>query len=257
MKPNPLKRAFVSGKQTYGCWVSLAHPLIPEILAPAGFDWLAVDMEHSSIGLNELLPLMISIEANGMVPLVRVGENNPNLIKRVMDAGSYGVIVPNICTKESAEAAVDSVKYPPYGTRGVGLYRAQKFGREFESYKRWLAKESVVIVQIEHIEAVNNIDEIFSVKDVDAFVVGPYDLSASLGKPGDFNDLEVIDALAKIRKAASRHKIIPGFHSVSADPKEAMKRRKEGYKFLGFSIDSILLGDAAARALSTIKKARS
>ena len=124
MKKNRLKKSFSEKRQTYGCWVTIPHILIPEILAPAGFDWLVVDMEHSSIELSELLPLIISIENNNMIPLVRVGENNSNLIKRVMDAGAYGVIVANVCNRNEAEAAVSSVKYPPIGIRGGGLYRA-------------------------------------------------------------------------------------------------------------------------------------
>ncbi len=248
-----LKKALHQNKVTYGCWVTLAHPLIPEILAPAGFDWLAVDMEHSSIGLNELLPLIISIEANGMVPLVRVGENNANLIKRVMDAGAYGVIVPNVNSAEEAQRAVDSVKYPPYGKRGVGLYRAQGYGRRFEDYKRWLAKESVVIIQIEHIDAVKDIDNIFAVEGVDAFVIGPYDLSGSMGKPGQFHDRDVEAAIAKVVEAGKRHRIPAGFHCVAFDTQQVVVRRKQGFKFLGFSLDSIILGQAAAQALKTIK----
>lgn len=253
MKKNSLKRALSKKRQTYGSWITLSHPLIPELLSIAGFDWLVVDMEHSSIGMNELLPLVISIEANNMVPLVRVGENNPNLIKRVMDTGAYGVIVPNVNSREEAVAAVNAVKYPPVGTRGVGLYRAQKFGCEFESYKRWLTEESVVIIQIEHIEAVRNIDDILKTPGIDAFLVGPYDLSGSLGKPGMFDDPEVVDALNIIMKAAERYSIPAGFHSVSSDPKEARKRKEQGYKFLAFSIDTIFLGDAACNALLKLK----
>lgn len=253
MKKNPLKKALSENRQTYGSWITLSHPLIPEILAPAAFDWLVVDMEHSSIGLNELLPLIISIEANNMVPLVRVGENNPNLIKRVMDAGAYGVVVPNVNSAREAKAAVNAVKYPPAGTRGVGLYRAQQYGRQFEEYKTWLSDESVVIIQIEHINAVNNIDEIFMTPGIDAFMIGPYDLSGSLGKPGEFNDPEVIKALEMVMEAADRYKIPAGFHSVSSDPEEAKKRKNQGYKFLAFSLDTILLGDAACSALSKVK----
>jgi 2-dehydro-3-deoxyglucarate aldolase len=253
MKKNPLKKILSEKRQTYGSWITIPHPLLPEILAPAGFEWLVVDMEHSSIELSDLLPLIISIEANNMVPLVRVGENNPNLIKRVMDAGAYGVIVPNVCNREDAEAAVNSVKYPPVGKRGVGLYRAQKFGRNFEEYKKWLSEESVVIVQIEHINAVNNIDEILSTPGIDAFIIGPYDLSGSLGKPGDFDDSEVIDALQKVMDAASRYNISAGFHSVSSNPDEARKRREQGYNFLAFSLDTILLGDAACQALAVLR----
>ena len=254
MKKNPLKNALKNNQQTYGCWVTLAHPLIPEILAPAGFDWLTIEMEHSSIDLNELLPLIISTEANGMVPLVRVGENNSNLIKRVMDAGSYGVIVPNICSAQEAQNAVDAVKYPPFGKRGVGLYRAQGFGRKFEEYKKWLAKESVVTLQIEHIDAVSRIDEIFSVPGIDAFLIGPYDLSGSMGKPGQYHDSDVEEAIQVVLKSARKHNLPAGFHSVPSDPREAIKRVKQGFKFLGFSLDTIFLADAVTNALSTVKK---
>lgn len=253
MKNNPLKRALHEGTQTYGTWITIPNPLIPEILSQAGFDWITVDMEHSAIGLNDLLPLVISIEANNMVPLVRVGENNPNLIKRVMDVGAYGVIVPNVNTREQALAAVNAVKYPPIGTRGVGLFRAQRYGREFEAYKAWLARESVVIVQIEHIDAVNNIDEILSVPGIDGFIVGPYDLSGSLGKPGVFDDPEVVKALSIVMEAANRYGITAGFHSVSSSAEEAIKRREQGYKFLAFSLDTIFLGDMACAALSILK----
>ena len=196
LKKNKLKTAFARNKQTYGSWVTLSHPLIPEIMSQAGFDWLCIDMEHSSIELKDILPLIISIENNRMVPLVRVGENNPNLIKRVMDAGACGVIVPNVNSADEAIAAVNAVKYPPVGTRGVGLYRAQGYGYNFNDYLRWLENESVVIVQIEHIDAVKNIDEIFSVPGIDAFIIGPYDLSGSLGKPGAFDDKDVENAIA-------------------------------------------------------------
>jgi 2-dehydro-3-deoxyglucarate aldolase len=253
MKKNPLKKALSENRQTYGSWITIAHPLIPEILAQAGFDWLAVDMEHSSIEVNDLLPLIISIEANSIVPIVRVGENSPNLIKRVMDAGAYGVIVPNVNTKQDAEKAVSAVKYPPVGTRGVGLYRAQKFGRKFDEYRKWLSEESVVIVQIEHIDAVNNIDEILTTPGIDAFFVGPYDLSGSLDKPGVFDDPEVLKALEKIKTAGARHNIPAGFHSVSSDPEEARKKQDEGFKLLAFSLDTIFLGDAVCDAMSQLK----
>ncbi len=254
IQQNLLKAALRQHRLTYGSWITLAHPLIPEILAPAGFDWLAVDMEHSSIGISEVLPLIIAIQANGMVPLVRVGENSPNLIKRVMDAGAYGVIVPSVNTAAEAEAAVHSVKYPPDGTRGVGLYRAQGYGRTFQDYRQWLADESVVIVQIEHIEAVSHIDEILAVPGIDAFFVGPYDLSGSLGKPGDFEDAEVQQALEAVLDAAARHNVPAGYHSVPSDPECARKKKDEGFTLLGFSLDSIFLGDAASNALAKLKE---
>jgi len=251
---NDLKKKLKDNVQTYGCWVTISHPLIPEILAPAYFDWLVVDMEHSSIDLNNLLSIIISVEKNEMVPLVRVGENNANLIKRVMDSGAYGVIIPNICNADDVIRALNAVKYPPSGTRGVGLYRAQGYGKKFDEYLQWLESESVVIVQIEHIDAVQNIDDIFSVPGIDAFIIGPYDLSGSMGKPGKFDNDEVQEAIGKVLQAGKKYGVPAGFHSVSSDPKEAMKYKNKGFKFLGFSLDSIFLGDAAISAMDMLKK---
>ena len=255
MKTNILKKKLQNREQTYGCWVTLAHPLIPEILAPAGFDWLTIDMEHTSIDLSTLLPMIISIEAQGMVPLVRLGENNANLIKQVMDAGAYGVIVANICSPEEAQATVNAVKYPPFGTRGVGLYRAQAYGKKFDSYLQWVEDESIVIIQIEHINAVKRIDEIFEVSGIDAFMIGPYDLSGSLGKPGQFDDPEVKAAIECVLQAAKRHNVPAGFHSVSSDFQEAQEREEQGFIFLGFSVDTIFLGDSAIKAMNQLKGA--
>ncbi len=254
MQKNALKLKLKRNEQTFGCWVTLAHPLIPEILAPAGFDWLAVDMEHSSIDVSSLLTMIISIEHNGMVPLVRVGENNPNLIKRVMDAGAYGVIVPNVNSSEDVKAAVNAVKYPPFGTRGVGLYRAQGYGRTFEEYKQWLEEESVVIIQIEHINAVNCIDDIFAVPGNDSFLIGPYDHSGSMGMPGELTHPKVEDAISRVMSAAKKNGIPAGYHSVSVDSKQALKRVKQGFRYLGFSLDSMFLGSAAVNAVAELKK---
>jgi 2-keto-3-deoxy-L-rhamnonate aldolase RhmA len=253
MKIKSLKRKLLNKEQTYGCWITLAHPLIPEILAPAGFDWLTVDMEHTSIELDQLLPLLISIEANDMVPLVRVGEINKNLIKRVMDAGAHGVIVANVSSVEEAESAVSAVKYPPVGTRGVGLYRAQGFGKKFEDYLKWVEEESLVIIQIESIDAVNNIDDIFCVPGIDGYMIGPYDLSGSLNKPGKFDDPEVMEAIETVIQAGKKHNIPAGFHSVSSDPNEAFERQKQGFTFLAFCTDAILLGDHSINTMQHLK----
>jgi 2-dehydro-3-deoxyglucarate aldolase len=171
-----------------------------------------------------------------------------------MDLGAYGVIVPNIKTSEEAKKAVESVRYPPYGKRGVGLFRAQQFGKNFENYKQWLKNESVVIIQIEHIDAVNNINEIFSVKGIDAFMIGPYDLSGSVNKTGKLNDPVVKSLIQKILKAGKKHSITAGIHSVSSNPKDAIKYKKLGFKFLAISLDSIFLIDKAVKTLEEVRK---
>ena len=130
-----LKKKFEKKSISIGSWITLAHPAIAEIMAKSGFDWLTIDMEHSAITLSEAQNLIQVIELCQVTPLVRVSENDPTLIKRVMDAGAHGVIVPMVNTVAEAEAAVSAVKYPPVGIRGVGLARAQGYGLEFKKYK--------------------------------------------------------------------------------------------------------------------------
>ncbi len=248
-----LKSRLKNNEQTIGSWVTLAHPLVPELLAHGGYDWLCVDLEHSSIELGDLLPLLISIEAKGMVPLVRVGENDANLIKRVMDAGAHGVIVANVRTPDEAKRAVSAVKYPPKGRRGVGLYRAQDYGRRFDDYIRWMEDESVVIVQIEHIDAVEHIDDILSVDGVDAFMIGPYDLSGSLGMPGKLDAPEVSGAVERVLEAGRRLGVPAGYHAVQPQPDLARSCMERGFRFLAYSTDAILLSTAAAKSMEGLR----
>ena len=195
-----LKEKLRNRELTIGSWITIGSTVVAEIMAKAGYDWLTIDMEHSAITIDIAQELIRVIELCGVTPLVRVGNNDANLIKRVMDAGAHGVIVPMVNSREDAENAVRSVKYPPRGFRGVGLARAQKYGADFEGYKQWNDKNSIVIVQIEHILAVENLEEILSVPEVDGFIIGPYDLSGSLGVPGEFDNPEVLDALKRVKQ---------------------------------------------------------
>jgi 2-dehydro-3-deoxyglucarate aldolase len=249
-----LKNKLKTQTVTIGSWITLGHPAIAEIMAKSGFDWLTVDMEHSAITLHQAQQLVQVIELAGCVPLVRVGENNPNSIKRAMDTGAHGVIVPSVNSKEDAVRAVHAVKYPPLGTRGVGLARAQGYGMEFEKYKEWVNKESVVVVQIESIQAVQNLKEILRVKGVDAFIVGPYDLSGSMGRPGDFNHPDMTSALKRIMKASERLQIPAGFHVIPPDVDALLAKIKEGYKFLAFSLDTLFLGQSCKKAVESVKR---
>ena len=247
-----LKQKLKNNQLTIGTWITLGHPAIAEIMVQSGFDWLTVDMEHSAITMHEAQQLIQTIDLAGCVPLVRVGSNDPNLIKRVMDAGAHGVIVPMVNSASDAEAAVKAVKYPPKGTRGVGLARAQGYGVDFENYKEWVEKESIVIVQIEHIDAVNNIEEILRTEDVDGFIIGPYDLSGSLGIPGEFDDPKVIEALEVVKKAAKKCNIISGFHVVPPEPEQIRDKINEGYRFLAYSLDTLFLAETCRNDLSII-----
>lgn len=248
-----LKSNLKKGKVTIGSWITLGHPSIAEIMTKSGFDWLTVDMEHSAITLDMTQQLIQIIELSGITPLVRVGENNPNLIKRVMDAGAHGVIVPMVNTREDALSAVNAVRYPPKGKRGVGLARAQGYGLEFERYKRWLHNESIVIVQIEHIKGVENLEDILNVEGVDAFLVGPYDLTASLGYPGQFNHPAMLAALKRIKEVSKRSGVPAGFHVIQPDISFLRRKIQEGYKFIGFSFDALFLGASCRESLLKIK----
>ncbi|EHQ36867.1 HpcH/HpaI aldolase family protein [Methanoplanus limicola] len=249
-----LKKKIKSKEVTIGSWITIGHSSIAEILSLGGFDWLTIDMEHSAITLAEAQNLIQTIELSRCVPLVRVGSNDPNLIKRVMDAGSHGVIVPQVNSVQEAKNAVNAVKYPPNGNRGVGLARAQGYGLDFEKYKKWNDENSIVIIQIENILGVENLEEIIAVKGVDGFIVGPYDLSASLGVPGEFEHPRYLQAMEKIKTVIEKKDTIAaGFHVVPLEPEMVFDKIKEGYCFLAYSLDSLFIADYARRDLLKIK----
>jgi len=253
----PLKQRLWAGETTLGSWVTVAHPAIADVMAKAGFDWLMVDLEHSVMTLRDAEDLIRVIEANDVTPLVRVASHDPVQIKRVMDAGAHGVMVPMVTTRADAQRAVESVKYPPHGTRGVGLARAQGYGTAFESYRTWLERESIVIIQIEHIDAVERLADLVSVQGVDGFLVGPYDLSGSLGVPGQFDHPSVRDALEHIQHLVSRQTIAAGYHVVPPRPELVAEKMKEGYRLIGYSLDMLLLAQTCRTGLEHLAAVRS
>ena len=177
-----LKSKLAQSEITIGSWITLGHPSIAEIMAAAGFDWLVLDMEHSVLELSEIQMLIQVLDMQKCPAIVRLTSNHPDQIKRVMDAGANGIMVPMIKSAADAESAVQSVYYPPRGKRGVGLARAQGYGAEFQQYRDWLEKNAVIVAMIEHIDAVNAIDSILSVDGIDAYIIGPYDLSGQINR---------------------------------------------------------------------------
>lgn len=252
MQVKSLKSKLARGKVTLGSWITLAHPAIAEIMSRAGFDWLAIDLEHSVITIREAEELIRVVELSGVSPLVRLSGNDPVQIKRVMDAGSHGVIVPMVNSVSDAKDAIEAVLYPPQGKRGVGLARAQGYGSAFESYRQWLNQASVVIVQVEHIEAVNNLEAILSVEGVDGFIVGPYDLSGSLGVPGQFDQPAVKEAMERIRSIGIASGKAFGIHIIEPDVEELRQRVDEGYNFVAYSLDIRMLDTACRSGVGVI-----
>jgi len=236
-----LKNKLKNHELTIGTWLSFAHPAIAEIMSKAGFDWVVIDLEHSCINIREVEEMIRVIDLAGSVPLVRVSSNDPVQIKRVMDSGAHGLIIPMVNSKEDVNKIVSAVHYPDKGTRGVGLARAQGYGARFHDYMEWLKKEAVIIVQIEHVDALKNIKEILSCDDVDGYIIGPYDLSSTMGLPGQFNHPDIAEAFKSIREAGVRSKKPGGLHIVEPNPEELKSRINEGFLFLAYSVDERML----------------
>ena len=236
-----LKSRLLNNDVLIGSWITIGHPTIAEIMCKSGFDWLAIDLEHSTISLRDAEELIRTIDLCDVSPLVRLTSNNKDQIKRVMDAGSHGIIVPMVNSADEAKAAVDAAKYPPLGKRGVGLARAQGYGSNFDDYITWQKKEVVIIVQIEHIDAVNNLSSILSVDGIDGYIIGPYDLSASINKAGKFDDRELQDLIKKIKKIGDSCNKPGGIHVVEPDIQMLKKNIELGNKFIAYSVDIRML----------------
>ena len=241
-------------KTSIGSWITINNPSIAEIMADAGFDWLCVDLEHTITDYSEAQQLILAIQSKGLKAFVRVGENNTRIIKRVLDAGADGIIVPSVNSAIEAKKAVDSIKYPPEGKRGVGLSRAQGYGFGFEYYRDVKAKEIKLIVQIEHINAIKELDAIIQTEGVDGTFIGPYDLSGSIGKPGQWDEPEVKEVIKIYEESAKKYDKLIGFHVVPPDYSLVLEKIEKGYNFIAFGFDAMFLGTMVRNQLKEIKK---
>ncbi len=249
-----LKNKLKKNKLTIGSWIMMSDSTSVEVMALAGFDWLAIDIEHTSINLDKLNVLIQIIQAKKIKALVRVSKNEEVIIKKVLDMGADGIIVPMINSKDDAIKAINYAKYPPIGMRGVGLTRASQYGEKFEDYKKWVKDELVIIAQIEHINAVNNIEQIIKVDGIDGALIGPYDLSASMGFPGKFDDIKFKDAIKKVTDLCKANNFPSGFHIVETNSIAVQTRIDEGFTFLAYGIDYMFMRDAAVNGIKKIKR---
>jgi len=226
---------------TCGSWLQIGSPVTAEIMANAGFDWLVVDLEHSVIELAQMQMAFQVLASRGVTALARLSANDPIQAKRVMDAGAAGVVVPNVNCADDARLAVAAVKYPPLGSRGVGLARAQKYGADFQGYFKTANGSTIVIAQIEHRLAVENIEAILKVEGIDAFIIGPYDISASYGVAGQFDHTLVKKAISRVKSAVIKHKKSLGMHVVYPDLPRLKRAGREGFNFLVYGVDTVIL----------------
>jgi len=232
-----------------GILLSLPSPEIAEICAEAGFDWLFIDMEHGLLD-SAAVQRMIQAVAGRSACVVRVPANEPNAIAKALDFGADGLIFPHISRAEEARAAVSAARYSPEGIRSIGLARAQGYGMRVADCLSRANKEIILIAQAEHIEAAENIDEIIAVDGLDAVFIGPFDLSASLGIPGQTADPRVQKAIARIRTACAGHGLPSGIFCRDAAAARALAA--EGFTLICAGADGLLLGTAARRMLDEI-----
>jgi len=242
-----LKDKLKAGDQTVGVWMGIPSPDVTLALAQMEFDWFVYDNEHSALNEQITQNLMMVTRGTDIVPLVRVAWNDPVLVKRALDIGAYGVIIPWINTKEEAIKAVQACKYPPEGIRGVGP-RIATIGDP--QYLATANEEVLVIVQIETEEAVKNVDDIFSVKGIDAYFIGPMDLSTSLGVMGKINDSKVVKAINKIFAAGKKAGVSSGIYGMGLD--DVKKRLRQGFQFISIASDLGLLGQGATLFLKEL-----
>lgn len=235
-------------RPSIGTWLTIYSEAIVEILCSSGYDWITVDLEHTPITLSQAEKLIRVIDLCGAKPFVRVSSNNEAEIKKVLDFGAKGIIVPMINNIDDVKKAIASSYYPPEGNRGMGLYRAQGYGDEDKKmdYISSTSHNIELYVNIESKEALENIDEIFA-SDISGYFLGPYDLSASIGTPGKFNTIEFIDIEKRIIKAAEKFNISKGVHVVEPNIKDFNQKVSEGYDLIAYSVDFRMLETIARK----------
>lgn len=243
-KINAIRQALSSNQPSVGSWMQIPHASVAEIMGQAGYDWVAVDMEHGAISVHQLPDLFRALELGGTLPLVRLAHGHPKDCKQALDAGAGGVIVPMVETAAQLISVRDACRWPPAGLRGVGFSRANLFGKYFEAYREE-AQAPLLVAMIEHGRAVDCLEEILAVEGLDAILIGPYDLSASMGLTAQFDDPRFIAALERIRTLCQHANISCGLHVVMPDLDVLNQKINDGYRFIAYSIDAVFLTNAA------------
>ncbi len=256
MRPNPVKRDLKAGKPSVGTWLSLGSITAARFLARAGFAWLTTDIEHSLVDWETATHMFASVADAGCTALARVPANRHDHIKRVLDNGAHGIVVPMVNSRAEAEAAVSAALYPPAGNRSVGgSVHALNFGTSGPDYFAHADEEILIVLQCEHIQAVEDADAIFSVPGIDAIFVGPNDLAASMrgkdGKPP--SGQATAEAMKHVLATCRKHGVAAGVHCYSGE--EARARIEEGWQFLAIGSELRMMLDGAKEVLQRLGKA--
>ena len=229
-----------------GSWMQIPHSSIAEIMGQSSYDWIAVDMEHGAISVHQLPDLFRALELGNTLPLVRLAHGHSKDCKLALDAGAGGVIVPMIESADQLIKVRNSIRWPPSGQRGVAFSRANLFGKHFEAYAEE-ANQPILIAMIEHVEAINELDGILAVDGLDAILIGPYDLSASMNLMAQFEHPKFIKAISDIKKKSELANIPCGLHVVQPSAEVLQQKVDEGYRLIAYSIDSVFLNHVVIR----------
>jgi 2-keto-3-deoxy-L-rhamnonate aldolase RhmA len=243
------RQRLLAGERLIGPMVTLSSPEVAEILAKVGFDWFFLDAEHAPFNALGLQHMM---QAAGDTPcLVRLESSQELPIKKALDIGAAGIIAPMVNTAKHAQQVVSWCRYSPQGTRGVGLGRAQGYGLDFTEYVETANETVTVVVQAEHIEAVENIEAIVQVDGIDGVLIGPYDLSASLGLLGQVAHPEVVAAIDRVTAVCRQAKVPLGVFGLSATAVQPYIEK--GYTLITAGVDTLFLSSAANSLLEQVR----
>jgi len=232
-----LKRKLKNGEVVLGTWITINHPDVVDALSELPLDWLVFDMEHAPLELSDIEILLMPLRGVDISPIIRVPWNDMVIIKRALDIGAEGILVPWVNSREEAERAVSYASYPPRGLRGVGPRRAVRYGQRsfLDYYENFERNERILLVQIETGRALENLEEILSTPGIDVAYIGPMDLSVSLGIPLRFGDSRFQEALKKVRNLCEKYGVTPGIHAFS--PEQAQEFISQDFKFIALMSD--------------------
>lgn len=249
---NRVKERLQQGLPTVGTWINIPEPAVAEILSAYGMDWLVIDTEHGPMDWQTVENLLRAMKGTEVVPLIRVAGNDPFLIKKALDRGAMGVLVPMINSAEEARSAVAAAKYPPEGFRGMAGTRASRYGLDMEAYVENWNRDVLVVIQVETRAGLENVAAIAAVPGVDVLFVGPNDLSASLGIFRQYDHPVFQDAVRRIRDAAREHGVAPGY--MGRDAASVLAKVDEGFTFIAAGTDVGLLKEAASSTYRAIRQ---
>jgi 2-keto-3-deoxy-L-rhamnonate aldolase RhmA len=253
---NPIKQKLQAAQKTTGAWVQTGSPVTAEIMSQAGFDWLMIDMEHAPVDFMTLVNQMQAMATGNAIPLVRAPWNDFVTIKRILDAGAYGVLVPYVNNRAEAEAAVKACKYPPHGVRGTaGSPRAAGYGQNVGNYLPYANDEILILIAAETVEAVGNLDEILAVPGLDGIFIGPMDLSASMGHMGNPGHPDVQAVIETIeQKTLAAGKVLA---TIAGSWEQAQARYEKGYQMIMLMADGVAIGKMAGTLVGQFRAAYS